>query len=265
MSRLRRHCATYHARSLPPALQAELNSSQQKVEGFDLVAYQAANILLVGAGGIGSHVASALLRKGIGGLWLADDDVVECKNLTRQLFSKSDLANFKAVALARQLARDGLFPAEIRALPFRFQELLANGHDIGRCNLIVCGVDNNPTRRAVSAYALQHNMVVIYAAVARDGNSLYVMLQSPGAACWGCVFPTYLNDDAYPCGLPGIIDVLQVVSGLIVYTVDTVLCGRSREWNVRQMYLDGSLPDRARSVLRRRGCALCTGHTIWAA
>jgi len=258
---------TFRGHPLPPARWAELNASQQGIEGFYLPAHQAARALLVGCGGIGSHVATAMVRKGLGALDGWDDDLVETKNLTRQLFSRYDITQFKAVALARQLARDALFPTEIRALPLRFQEIVAGDFALPRYSLIICGVDNNPTRRAVTVFALRRRIPVIYAAVSHDGNSLYVMVQEakPGAACWGCAFPNYVNDDAYPCNLPGIIDVLQVVSGLIVYAVDTVLCGRPRDWNVRHVYLDGAIPERTRSLARRPGCALCTGHNIWAA
>jgi len=248
---------TYCARPVQPALTAELNASQGKVPGFDLAALQGAHIVLIGAGGIGSQVATALVRKGVGRLTLLDDDRVEDRNLTRQLFSKRDVGKFKAVQLARRLARDGLFPTKIEAFPRRFQELVGRGHDFTKASILICGVDNNPSRRDVSAYAIDHDMVVIHAAVSRDGNQLYVMVQEPRQACWGCAFPHYVNDSNYPCNLPGIIDVLQVVAGFIVFAVDSIVCARPRTWNVRDTYLDGSLPDRTRSIDRRPDCSLC--------
>lgn len=44
----------------------ELNFSQEKISGFALHIYQTLRVLLVGAGAIGTHVALALVRKGIG-------------------------------------------------------------------------------------------------------------------------------------------------------------------------------------------------------
>lgn len=259
-----RKATTTRGRPLPVAQQHELNSRQAKIEGFHLPSYQDAHVTLIGAGGIGSLVGTSLIRKGLGHLTILDDDVVELSNLTRQLYSPNDIGKFKALRLASRLAAEALFPAQLSAYPLRFQELPNEGRDL-TCNLIVCGVDNNPTRRAVSVYGLQHRIPVIHAAVSRDGNALYVMLQeASGGACWGCAFPNYLNDISYPCQLPGIIDVLHVVAGLIVYAVDSLLCGRPREWNVRQVYLDGGVPDRARLVPPRPGCALCTGYNMWA-
>jgi len=248
---------TFRARPVQSALTAELNASQSTVPGFDLAALQAAHIVLIGAGGIGSQVAMAMIRKGLGRLTVVDDDRVEHKNLTRQLFSRRDVGKLKAVQLAKQLRRDGLFPTKIEAFPRRFQELVDRSHDFGKASVLICGVDNNPSRRGVSAFALEHDMAVIHAAVSRDGNQLYVMVQEPGHACWGCAFPHYVNDSNYPCNLPGIIDVLQVVAGFIVFAVDSVVCARPRAWNVRETYLDGSLPDRARLIDRRPDCVLC--------
>ena len=226
-----RRARTFRSWPVHTGIMPELNTSQAMIPGFDLAAYQAAHIAMVGAGGIGSHVATALVRKGIGRITLLDDDRVEQKNLTRQLFSRSDVGKYKAVRLGRQLARDGLFPTTVHAHPRRFQELVERGHQFDDATLLICGVDNNPTRRAVSDYALAHDIPVIHAAVSRDGNQLYVMIQKAGDACWGCAFPHYVNDNNYPCNLPGIIDVLQVVAGLIVFAVDTIICNRPRAWN----------------------------------
>ena len=252
-----RRIKTFRTSPIPAALREELNSTQAMVPGFDLAAMQAAHILLIGAGGIGSPVATGLVRKGVRRLSIADDDVVERKNLTRQSFTRNDVGKYKAHRLARNLARDGLFPTTLTAYPFRFQELCERGHTFTDATVICCGVDNNPTRQAICRYAIEHNLSVIFAAVSRSGNEAYTMIQEPRRACWACAFPTYVNDNTYPCGLPGIIDVLMVVAGQIVFAVDTLISDRPRTWNVRETFLDGSLPDRAREVPRRSDCTVC--------
>jgi len=251
---------TFRGRGDDPRFRDELNETQAKVPGFDRAAYKSTHIALIGAGGINSNVAHAINRKGAAQiLSLIDDDRLARQNLTRQLFAPADIGKYKTHALGKRLARETLFPIVINSYPFRFQELLERGYDLGKPNLLICGVDNNPTRRAVSEYALEHHIPVIHAAVARDGSSLYVMVQEPTKACWGCAFPQYVNDSTYPCNLPGIIDVLQVVSGLIVYAIDSLICTRRREWNVREIFLHGSLPDRTRQVERRGDCLVCAG------
>ncbi len=58
---------------------------------------------IAGCGGLGSNVAVALTRAGIGKLILADMDRVEVSNLNRQHFFLNDLGRYKAEALESHL------------------------------------------------------------------------------------------------------------------------------------------------------------------
>jgi sulfur carrier protein ThiS adenylyltransferase len=60
---------------------------------------------LAGCGGLGSTVAVALARSGVGTLTLVDFDVVEPSNLNRQQFFVDQIGQFKVEALATNLAR----------------------------------------------------------------------------------------------------------------------------------------------------------------
>ena len=63
-----------------------------------------ATVGIAGLGGLGSNVAIALARMGIGTLVLADFDVVEPSNLNRQQYSTEHLGMPKTEAMARILA-----------------------------------------------------------------------------------------------------------------------------------------------------------------
>lgn len=58
---------------------------------------------IAGCGGLGSNVAVALVRAGIGRLILADVDRVEPSNLNRQHFFLSDIGKYKTDALGDHL------------------------------------------------------------------------------------------------------------------------------------------------------------------
>jgi len=77
---------------------------QRKIAGFDQAMFSSSHALCIGAGGLISHVAPTLVRKGIGRITLLDDDIVEASNLNRQKFYIKDLARNKALALADNLA-----------------------------------------------------------------------------------------------------------------------------------------------------------------
>jgi sulfur carrier protein ThiS adenylyltransferase len=60
-------------------------------------------VAVAGCGGLGSNVAVALVRAGIGKLIIADCDVVELSNLNRQYFFLDDVGKKKTEALAAHL------------------------------------------------------------------------------------------------------------------------------------------------------------------
>ncbi len=61
------------------------------------------NIILIGAGGVGSWVISMLAQLGIKNFFVLDDDIVKLHNLNRSLFKNSDIGKYKAQALKEML------------------------------------------------------------------------------------------------------------------------------------------------------------------
>ncbi len=252
-----RHKKVFHTTPLPASMWPELNKAQEKVEGYNFDDYKNARIAIIGAGALGCHTASALIRQGPGEIILIDDDHVEASNLTRQLFAADEIGKNKAICLARRLSREGFFPTKITAWPFRFMELVERG-DMVRPDIVLACVDNNSTRRAACLFGLAHAIRgVVHVAVGRDGNAISVMVQEPGKACWACAYPDSLNDHSHPCGLPGIVDVSQVAAGVAVFAIGSLLSGRHREWTTRLIYLDAGAPDQGEIIERRPDCALC--------
>ncbi len=251
-----RRAKAYSASNWPQSRRDKFNDRQSKVEGFSLHAYQHAEIGLIGLGGLGTPVAHGLVRNGARHLDLFDDDIVEDTNLSRQHFHPNDVGTYKVHAAAKHLIKSALFPLTVTGFPFRFQEAFTKD-ETETYSLLICGVDNNPTRRAVAAFAYVNAIPVIFSAVARDASSVSVFVQEPGGACWSCAHPQYLNDTSYPCQLPAIIDATTVTAGLVLYAASTVICHRPRHYNNRHVYLDGGLPDSTTFIERRPDCPIC--------
>jgi molybdopterin/thiamine biosynthesis adenylyltransferase len=112
---------------------------QRKISGFDQEIFSKSSVLCIGAGGLISHIAPTLVRKGIGRITLLDDDVVEASNLNRQRFYIKDIGRSKALALAENLERECIAATEIRGIGFRLEEAIARQIDLD-CNAVVCGV-----------------------------------------------------------------------------------------------------------------------------
>jgi len=229
---------------------------QKKIAGFDQGTFSKSSVLCIGAGGIISQIAPTLVRKGIGQITMLDDDIVEVNNLNRQRFYKKDLGRNKAVALAENLQPECIAASEIRGFAFRLEEAIARTVDL-RCDVAVCGVDNNPARVAASRYFRVKGIPVIFTSVSRDADHGYVFVQEKEGACIACVFPDMVNDDRYPCpGTPAIADILQTVGSLAVYAIDTLLMKRPRHWNYRTIHLSDGTLDGAARIFSRPECRM---------
>lgn len=67
--------------------------------------FRAATVAICGLGGLGSNIAVALARAGIGKLILIDFDRVDITNLHRQQYNVSQIGMYKTKALAENLNR----------------------------------------------------------------------------------------------------------------------------------------------------------------
>jgi sulfur carrier protein ThiS adenylyltransferase len=100
---------------------------------------QKARVGIMGLGGLGTVVAGALARIGVGKLTLADFDVVEPSNLNRQQYSISQIGEKKTEALKKNLLQmnpyitietvDGLLTEESIPQVFKDVDVLAECFD----------------------------------------------------------------------------------------------------------------------------------------
>ena len=190
-------------------------------------------MVCIGAGGLVSHIAPTLVRKGIGALMILDDDRVEASNLNRQHFYSKDIGRSKADALVENLLTECVRTTLLAACPLLLEEAVERDIDL-RCDVAICGVDNNPARILASRYFRSLNTPVIFTAVSADADHGYVFVQESSGPCFGCLFPDAVDSRSFPCpATPAIADILQAVGALTVYAVDTCLMNRPRSWNYR--------------------------------
>ncbi len=237
---------------------------QSRVPGFRQEALASATVTLIGAGGLGGEMGEGLVRKGTGRIRILDSDVVEPSNLNRQLFSRKDIYRNKAVSLAKNLSRAGFGKTVLIGHPYTFEEAAALNLDLNS-SAVVVGVDNDSCRVKASAYFLEKNVPVIFTGVADDGNSGYVFIQESkeGNPCFGCLYPSAVEEvkkgiSKYPCpNTPAIKDILKIMGGIVIFAVDTLLMERTREWNYRTFFLDGSVPGGASTIKKKTDCLIC--------
>lgn len=237
--------------------------NQAKIPGFSQDVLSGLSVLCVGAGGLGSTIGEALVRKGVGHLILCDEDTAEPSNLNRQKFYKKDIYKNKALCLARNLNKESFLGSAITGIALNFNEAIQSGL-VPQFDCIISGIDDELAREMIAEYSLAKRVPLITTAVSENGDSGYVHIQRPGKACWGCAFPRErrlqddLEDYRAPCpGTPAIKDILMVVSGAAVYALDCVFMARPISWNYREFHLAGFMPDASTEIDRRADCQLC--------
>ena len=148
---------------------------------------KAARVLIAGAGGLGTVIATYLAAAGIGTLRIADCDVVEASNLNRQILHwGKDVGRAKTASVAEKLsALNALI--QVEEITRRIDEASIDAV-AADCDLIVDAMDNFPTRYLLNRTALRKGVPFIHGAVrGLQGQATTVI---PGKTpCLRCLFP----------------------------------------------------------------------------
>jgi molybdopterin/thiamine biosynthesis adenylyltransferase/rhodanese-related sulfurtransferase len=182
---------------------------------------EAARVLLIGAGGLGSPAAFYLAAAGAGTLRLVDDDVVERSNLQRQiLHADARIGMPKVDSASATLA--ALNPrTRIEAVAERITsanvERLLDGVDV-----VIDGADNFAARYLLNDACVHLGIPLVYGAVHRFHGQVSVFdagRQRGIVPCYRCLFAEPPSADAAPnCSEAGVLGVLPGVIGLLQAT-----------------------------------------------
>ncbi len=166
------------------------------------LALRDANVLVIGAGALGSPVATYLAGAGVGRLGIADPDAVEVSNLARQhLHFTPDEGSPKAESATAKLR---FLNPEIlvEAYQVRVEEANVRGL-VEQQDLIVDCSDSFETRYLVNKACCEAGVPLVEGGVA--GWSGLVMPIRPGeTACYRCAFPT-VPEGARSCAEAGVL------------------------------------------------------------
>ena len=115
--------------------------------GIDLhERFFSATVAVCGLGGLGSNIAIALARAGIGKLLLIDFDRVEITNLHRQQYKAKQIGSYKADALAENLLEIAPY-TEVKTVTAKIAE--ENFVDLLKDADIVCEAFDNAESKAM--------------------------------------------------------------------------------------------------------------------
>ena len=217
----------------------------------------AAGVCIVGAGGLGSPIASRMAGMGVGRIRIVDRDVVEASNLHRQtLYAESDVGRVKVEAAAERL-RAMNSGVRVEALPMSVND--HNAADVvGGCDVVIDALDSVAARYALNRECVRSGTpFVTGAAVGVSGQVFTVM---PGkSACYHCVFPL-LDEDSMPkCSIEGVHPpVLSIVGGIEAAEAAKIIVGRGPSLAGRMLHVDLEHLDFAFTrTFRAEECPVC--------
>ena len=221
---------------------------------------QAARVLVIGTGGLGSPAALYLAAGGIGNLGVLDFDRVDESNLQRQVLydtagigmPKAELARMRLTALNPELQvqahQTELCAANVQAI--------FENYDV-----IIDGSDRVATRYLVNDACVIYGKALISAAIHRfEGQAMtYVPGRGP---CYRCLFPELVEGVAPNCAEAGVLGVLPGVLGTIQATeaiklvvgIGVPLIGRLLTYDALEMRFQEL------RFTRRVDCAVCGEH-----
>jgi molybdopterin/thiamine biosynthesis adenylyltransferase/rhodanese-related sulfurtransferase len=182
---------------------------------------EAARVLVVGAGGLGSPAAFYLAAAGVGTLRLADDDVVDRSNLQRQILhtdARIGVAKVESAVVALSaLNPRTLVEAMAERITSDNVERVLDGIDV-----VIDGADNFPVRYLLNDACVKLGKPLVYGAVHRFEGQVSVFdagRRRGEAPCYRCLFPEPPPPDAAPnCSEAGVLGVLPGVIGMLQAT-----------------------------------------------
>ncbi len=173
-----------------------------------------ANVLVIGAGGLGSPVSLYLASAGVGKIGIVDSDKVELNNLQRQIVHSTNTVGKLKVDSAKD--RLSAINPEIEIKAHNLRITSANIMNVIKdYDIIVDGSDNFPTRFLVNDACVLSKKPLSHGGIFRfDGQAITIL---PGeSACYRCLFPEPPPPGLVPsCQEAGILGVVAGIIGTI--------------------------------------------------
>ena len=177
-----------------------------------------ADVLVLGAGGLGSPIIQYLAAAGVGHLGIADDDEVELSNLQRQVVHGNDDVGRKKVDSAAEFVSDLNPDVEVEKRDLRVDpdnvEGLIEGYDF-----VVDGTDNFRTRYLVNDACTLAGIPFSHGSIFQFEGQITTFGGGDDSPCYRCMFPEAPPAGMVPnCATAGVLGVLPGTVGCIQAT-----------------------------------------------
>jgi molybdopterin/thiamine biosynthesis adenylyltransferase/rhodanese-related sulfurtransferase/molybdopterin converting factor small subunit len=220
-----------------------------------------AQVLLIGAGGLGAPLGMYLAAAGIGRIGLVDFDVVDFTNLQRQVIHGTKDVGRKKLDSAADTMHD--INPYVQIDKYEVPLTSDNALDILKhYDMVIDGTDNFPTRYLVNDACVLLGKPNVYGSIFRfEGQATVFAYQ--GGPCYRCLYPEPPPPGLVPsCAEGGVLGILPGTIGLIQATEAVKLILGIGEPLVGRLLLYDALAMRFRELKLRRNaeCPVCGDH-----
>ncbi len=177
-----------------------------------------AEVLVLGAGGLGAPIIQYLAAAGVGTLGIADDDEVELSNLQRQVIHGNDDVGRKKVDSAADFVEQLNPDVDVRKHELRVTadniEDLIDGYDF-----VVDGTDNFATRYLVNDACTLAGIPFSHGSIFKFEGQVTTFAGDDDSPCYRCLFPEAPPAGMVPnCSTAGVLGVLPGTVGCLQAT-----------------------------------------------
>jgi molybdopterin-synthase adenylyltransferase len=218
-----------------------------------------AKVAIVGVGGLGTVSSLYLALAGVGYLRVIDQDILETKNLHRQiLYTTDDLDYPKVEAAAARLEK--LNPL-VNAEPISENVNAGNvEHLIDGVDLVVDGLDNMATRYLLNRACIKHKIPYVFGAgIGMEGN--LSVFAPPKTPCLECVLPNLSDNELLKCDTRGVLGATTGIIGAIqAFEAIKVIAGVGTPLKNKLMICDfNDMYFTTIDIAKRANCPTCIG------
>jgi len=218
-----------------------------------------AQVLVIGAGGLGSPASLYLASAGVGRITLADGDTVDLTNLQRQiLHTQERIGQLKALsgqtALSQINPQIFVEPITERLAGEQLEALIAAADVVLDC------CDNFTTRHAVNRACVKHQTPLVSGAAIRFSGQLSVFdARLDNSPCYHCLFPDGEDVEETRCAVMGIFAPLTgIIGAMQAAEALKIISGAGQPAIGRLLLLDGlSMEWRNVKFGKDPKCAVC--------
>ncbi len=216
----------------------------------------AANVLIIGAGGLGSPAAIYLAAAGVGNITLYDNDVVDLSNLQRQIAHHTPDIGIDKVISTRQTLNKLNPDVNVRAVKQRLDGEQLNS-EVMQADVVLDCSDNFSTRFAINKACVKYQTPLVSGAAIRFEGQVAVF--TPGkndSPCYNCLYNSD-GEELQNCATNGVIAPITGIVGSIqaleamklIMNIGETLTGRlllldgfTMEWNTMNLRKNPSCP-----------------------